>query len=191
MREPKNIRGQEAITDILSSIPGNAYSLNYLLQITLPKTKNSAVSRLRSVPISITFHELHDAVETVSAWGPKHARYGEVARYSFDVFESNPLEVECSEHVDSPFQLRSDEDGGMLEGGPKASEILDSTEVTMPEDLSNLSLRERLLIYGYDEGFIYAIRMLERSDEDKEGKITCIGGRAFSLRGCGVTAVLE
>ncbi len=58
------------------------------------ETSKTTISHLLSAPISIIFHELHEAIETVFAWDPVHARYGEGARYGFNVVEGTPLKVE-------------------------------------------------------------------------------------------------
>ncbi len=47
----------------------------------------------------------------------------------------------------------------------------------MPEIFSNSSFLDRFLTYDYDEGFIYAIEMSGRSDEDKDRWIMCLGGQ--------------
>lgn len=151
------------------------------------------MSRLLSVPISINFHELHEAIETVFAWDRARS-VRRRARYRFNVIEGTPLKVA---QVGSLLGLRVDGGGGMPRSGPRSGQNVDSTKVTMPEIFSNSSFLDRFLTYGYDEGFSYAIEMIGRSDKDKNGWITCLGcqgllaARAFSRKRCGVKAVLE
>jgi len=105
-----------------------------------------------------------------------HAWYGEGARYRVNVVEGIPPKVE---QVGSLLELRVDGGGGIPGSGPRLGHILDSTKVTMPEIFSNSSFLHRFLTYGYEEGFIYAIEMIGRSDEDTDGWITCLGGQGF------------
>lgn len=136
------------------------------------ETSKTTISRLLSVPVSIIFHELHEATETVCAWDLVHARYSEGACYRFNVVEGTPLKVE---QVGSLLELRVHGGGGMPRSGPRSGQILDSTKITMPEIFSKPSFLDRFLTYGYDGGFSYAIEMIGRSDENKNGWITCLG----------------
>ena len=55
-------------TDNLYSMSTWASTANWLIQVTLLKTSNAIVSRTLSVPASVTFFDLHHAIEAAFGW---------------------------------------------------------------------------------------------------------------------------
>ena len=151
---------------------------HFLLQITLLKTSNPVVSRLLSVPATITFWELHEAIEACFGWTGNFIAEEESDFPTFMVIKGNAFEAERVEHLDVLLGLVTEGDDSDVNGDGFPS----MKRVRLHEVLDNFRFRENLINYAYDESFFHVIQVLGRSVGKPSDRIVCLGRQGFTTQ---------
>ena len=151
---------------------------HFLLQITLLKTSNPVVSRLLSVPATITFWELHEAIEARFGWTGNFIAKEESDFPTFIVVKGNAFEAERVEHLDVLLGPVTEGDDSDVNGDGFPS----MKRVRLHEVLDNFRFRENLINYAYDESFFHVIHVLGRSIEKPNDRIVCLVRQGFTTQ---------
>ena len=158
----------------------NSSTRNFLLQITLLNSSSSVVTRLLSVPPTVTFLELSHAIEASFGWDNTVDRSGDFP--TFVVVNRNPFEDKGKMLANRLLELVPDGHGGDVN---REDDTYYPTQalVEVREVFQNFRFRDRLIEYDYDDGFTHVIQMLGRSANHTDGSIECLGGQGHTTQG--------
>ncbi|KAK3173097.1 hypothetical protein OEA41_006426 [Lepraria neglecta] len=158
------------------------HGLCTLIQVTLLKVSNPVVSRTLSIPASVTFFDLHHAIEAGFGWDGDDttADYGDKPFPLVKVVKGNPFRAEEYDLMPALFSTQL---GDEVDGIPGV-ECDDLEYANVHRILNDFRVREHYLIYDYHicgvNRYPHVIQRLGRMPDDYGNRITCVAGQGYT-----------
>lgn len=158
-----------------NSPPKPLQTYNFLLRLTLVKTTNPTVTRLLTVPSTLTFAELHSSIAASFGWD---ANSDPCNSWLFRLWGEDPVKFcDQSKYKGATAVYCTTPESGLniLPGNMK-------TETTVGS-LFHKEGSGRYWTYDYSVSrFHHAIEVVDMTFDDKKSKISCLGGQGSISR---------
>jgi len=163
-----------------TTLTKEAQHQNYNLHIAIQYIHNPRVARTLSVPPSVTFHQLHTAIQIAFGWAFHHHHNFEVKNFPAIWIDKNgkpppprfdgPLVLLTIGDPEFLTYIEEMDDGGM---------IADERTTKLSDVFEDEKYKNKCLVYTYDfgDGWEHSILLLGRVDQAVSSDfIFCIGG---------------
>lgn len=141
---------------------------NYLLLITLEGTEDPEIHRLLSIPKTLTFHDLHRAIQVSFGWAGCHM-------YQFTV--TDPVDEEATGLQRRQRHLRLERDPSL--GIPSKTPTVAAASMKLSEVFEGDKYKDKEVEYEYDfgDGWSHYIEFVGWGKDDTEGRVVCFSGQ--------------